>query len=137
MEANTVGLVTQYAAEDAVEGAHPQLGCGLLSHLCGNARLHLTGSLVGKGECQNLPGLVTLCQQIGYLKGQHARLATARTGNYQHGGICAQDGLALTFVQFVKIHTLYIMEDVHEAGVVEADDKKEQKPGAESSDAMD
>lgn len=29
------------------------------------------------------------------------------------------------------------MEDVHEAGVVEADDKEQQKPGAEPADSMD
>ena len=29
------------------------------------------------------------------------------------------------------------MEDVHEAGVVEADDKEQQKPSAEPADTMD
>ena len=41
--------------------------------------LHLARRLVSKGQCQYLPGLHALLQQIGYLVCQHACLAGTGT----------------------------------------------------------
>ena len=96
--ADSGALHPQDTTEDAVEGAHPQLGGPLMTHLQGYALLHLAGSLVGKRERHDLPGLISLLHQPGNLVGEHAGLPATRTCYHQHGGIAEENSPALAVV---------------------------------------
>ena len=77
-EAQHVGLGMQDAQEEAVERSHPQPACPFGAHLPSDARFHLARRLVRKGQGQDVPRLVAVLQQPGYLIGQHAGLPRAR-----------------------------------------------------------
>ena len=94
-----LGLGTQYTGKDGVEGAHLQIAGLVQPHQPPYALLHLAGRLVGKGQGQDVPGLHALLHQIGYLVGQHARLARACTSYHQRGTIAIDDRLALTLIE--------------------------------------
>jgi len=75
----------QHAVAQAVEGADPHAARVDGQH-GGKARHHLLGRLVGEGHRENagrrnLPGADEICDA----RGQHARLAAARAGQYQRG----------------------------------------------------
>ena len=69
-----------------------------MTHLQGYALLHLAGSLVGKRERHDLPGLISLLHQPGNLVGEHAGLPATRTCYHQHGGIAEENSPALAVV---------------------------------------
>ena len=82
-EADIPGLDMQNAQEHGVKGSHPQMARPLRPHLTGYTLLHFARRLVGKGQCQNVPRLVAILQQISNLVGQHARLSRTGTGYHQ------------------------------------------------------
>ena len=103
-EADGLCLHTENAREDGMEGTHPQVA-GTLSHLAGDALLHLAGGLVGKGQRQDAPRLVALLHQIGYLVGKHTRLSRSCTCNDQRRTFIIKHSLTLAAVQLIQIVT--------------------------------
>lgn len=102
-EPQHIGLGMEDAQEQGVERTHPQPARPFGAHLAGDARLHLARRLVGKGQGQDVPRLVTVLQQPGYLVGQHAGLPRARARNHQRRPVVVEHGGTLAFVQFVDI----------------------------------
>ena len=66
-EADMPGLDMQNAQEHGVKGSHPQMARPLRPYLTGYTLLHFARRLVGKGQCQNVPRLVAILQQISNL----------------------------------------------------------------------
>ena len=66
-----------------MECTHPEIPCTLFAHLPGNALFHLTGGFVSKSQCQDVPRIVTVLEQIGYLISKYACLSGTGTGNDQ------------------------------------------------------
>ena len=96
----TMPFDAKNAGKNAVEGAHPEF-IGLLGRdKGGNTIAHLTGSLVGKGQGQNVPWLHALFQQIGHLVGKDTRLATTCSRNDERRSIDAKHRFKLTLIQF-------------------------------------
>ena len=62
VKADDVGFCPQNTCKDGVECAHLQTLSPLLPHKAAYAFLHLTGSLVGKGQRQDVPRLIALFQ---------------------------------------------------------------------------
>ena len=60
VEADDVGFCSQNTCKDGVECAHLQTLSPLLPHKASNTLFHLTSSLVGKGQCQDVPRLIAL-----------------------------------------------------------------------------
>ena len=57
------------------------MACLLFAYQSADAFAHLASCLVGEGQGQDVPGFeAVLLQQIGYLVGQHTRLARASSG---------------------------------------------------------
>ena len=54
-----LGLGSQYAGKDGMEGAHLQVAGRLLTDKLADAFLHLAGCLVGEGQGEDVPGLQT------------------------------------------------------------------------------
>ena len=79
-KANALGILTKDAREDRVECTHAYVTCARAHHLL-DAGTHLLGSLVGKGQCQNVMRLHALLQHICYARGQNSRLARTCTRN--------------------------------------------------------
>ena len=98
VKANVLRLGPENAGKHAVEGAHLKVACLLLAHQSANALLHLSRRLVGKRQCQNLPGLHPLFQQPRNLICQHARLSRSCARNHQRGTVVIQHRLLLTLV---------------------------------------
>ena len=96
-------LGSQYAQEDAVEGAHPQSTGIIVAHYLRYARFHLSCSLVGEGEGKYAPWLVTLLHEIGYLVCQHTRLARTCTCYDESRAIAVFDSLTLSRIETVEI----------------------------------
>ena len=96
-----LGLGPQDTGEHAVEGTHLQIPRLLLAHQPAYALLHLTGSLVGKRQRENLPGLRSLLQQPGYLIRQHAGLSRSCSRNHQRRPVVIQHSLLLTLIQLL------------------------------------
>ena len=86
-----------------MESPHPEITGTFLPYLTGDTLLHFTSGLIGKGQCQNGPRLITVVQQIGYLVCQHASLSGTGSGNHQRRAFVVQYRLALTFIQFIQI----------------------------------
>ena len=93
-------LATQYLGEHRVEGTHPKHGCSTLTHTRGNTLLHLTRSLVGKGEGKDGPWLEAVFKQIGNLVCKYTGLARTGTGNYQLRPVKVTHGVKLCPVEF-------------------------------------
>ena len=62
-------LLTQQAREDRVEGTHPQITRRIVPYQLADTPFHLTSSLVGKSESQNMPRRYSLLQKISDLIG--------------------------------------------------------------------
>ena len=102
LETYSLGLGSQNAVEHRMEGAHPQTGSQFGFYQSGNTLAHLTGGLVGKGQRQNGTGMPALLQQIGYLAGQHTRLARSGSGNHQTRTVNIGYSLSLAVVQVIQ-----------------------------------
>ena len=99
----------QYAQEDAVEGAHPEVLCPSFAHLPGYTLLHLTRRLVGERQRQDVPRVHALFHQVSYLIRQHTRLARARTRYHQRRPVTVEHGISLPLIQFVQeIQHIYL-----------------------------
>ena len=86
-----------------MEGSHLQVAGPLLPHQPAYALLHFSGGLVGKGKRQYAPRLqLVFLQQVGYLVGQHTRLARPGASYDQLGTVAPDYRLALAFVQFIE-----------------------------------
>ena len=72
-------LLAQYAREDGVEGAHPQVASQLFSHELVDAVTHLTSGLVGESESEDMSCGNALLEQIGDFVCEYASLARAST----------------------------------------------------------
>ena len=69
----------------------------------GDALLHLTGSLVGEGDREDLTGLdPTRCQQVGDAGGQGLGLTGTRSGNDQQRPALVHDGRPLLRVEALE-----------------------------------
>ena len=79
------------------------MACLLFAYQSADAFAHLASRLVGEGQGQDVPGFeAVLLQQIGYLVGQHARLARTGTGNHQLRPVAIFHRFALTLVQLFQ-----------------------------------
>ncbi len=74
---------TKDSGEYGMESPHPQITCPLHTYLAGNTLFHLTRRLIGKGQREDVPRIVTVLQQIGDFISQHARLPRTCTGYHQ------------------------------------------------------
>ena len=63
----TTRFASQYAAEERVEGAHPESSGGCRTNNLLDTLLHLGGCLLGKGQCNNVLGTISVGQKIGDL----------------------------------------------------------------------
>ena len=97
-----VGLRSQDAREDAMEGAHIEVCRQVASNEAVDTFPHLLGSLIGKGKSHDAPWLHTLLQKISDLIGKHTRLTRTRTSNHQRRSINIFHSLALRFIQVVQ-----------------------------------
>ena len=102
-EAQAVAFCMQDAEEDAMERTHPEVFCPTFTHQSANALLHFAGSLVREGQCQDVPGIQALFQQVGYLVSQHPGLARACSCNHQRRSIAIEHSFLLSFIQFVQV----------------------------------
>ena len=101
-EAGFLGVQSQHAMGDAVEGPHPH-GPRRKPHQRLDARTHLLGCLVGKGHRKNRQRRYTLhAHEPGYAVGEHAGLAATRPCQYQSVFQRGRDGLALRVVERVN-----------------------------------
>ena len=108
-KADGLRLDTENTGEDGVESPHPQIASPI-AYLTGNAFLHFAGSLVGKGQCQDAPRIVTLVHQVGNLVGKYTGLSRTGTGNHQRRAVVIEHCRALAFIQFIQIvvhHTFF------------------------------
>ena len=94
-----------------MERTHPKESCTLLAHLPGNTLLHFTGSFVSESQCQDIPGIVTVLEQIGYLISEHTRLSGTGTGDDQRRAITVEHRRTLAFIKFFDIvgHKIYLL----------------------------
>ena len=79
----------------------------LLAYQSAYTVFHFSGCLVGKGQRQNIPRLISMLQQIGNLIGQHTRLTRSGTGYHQLGAITIDNGFALSFVECMEYFFFY------------------------------
>ena len=92
-------MQAQQAVRDAVEGADPERAARDAEQPL-DARAHLGRGLVGEGDREDAVRRGALgLDQPGHPVGEHARLATARTGKHQHRADGAGDRRALRVVQ--------------------------------------
>ena len=91
-EADALGVFTQDAREDRVEGPHADVARALARHHLRDAVAHLLGGLVGEGERQDVPRFDPLFYHVGDARGEHARLARARSGDDERGGVVVDHG---------------------------------------------
>ena len=77
VKAYRFGLCPEDSGKHAVKGAHLQISGKFFSHQTADALLHLTGSLIGKRQCEDIPGSdrLVLLQQPRNLIRQHPCLA--------------------------------------------------------------
>ena len=99
--ADMLRLCPQDTCKDAVERSHLEVSRTLMTHQLANTLLHLSRSLVGKGQCQYLPGSHPLFHQPGNLVGQHTCLTRSCTCNHQTGPVAVLYSPALTLVQLL------------------------------------
>ena len=93
----------QEARADAVEGAHPQEGEGVLLHEAADALLHLAGGLVREGHRQDVVRRnVLLGEEVRDAVGDDPRLARTRPGQDEHRGALVGDGFPLFGVEVVQ-----------------------------------
>ena len=102
-KSQNLGLRTQNACKDGMESPHPQVTGTLHTHLAGDTFLHLPGSFIRKGQCQNGPRLEAVVQQIGYLVSQHTGLSRTGPGYHQRRTFVIQYRSTLTLIQFIQI----------------------------------
>ena len=68
-------LSTKNTRKNGMERTHLQVACLFQTHQSAYTLFHLAGSLIGEGQCQNIPRLICMTrQQIGDFVGQHTRL---------------------------------------------------------------
>ena len=79
--------------------AHPQPRRQFLTDKLCYALAHLACSFVGERQCEYAARIVAVGYQIGYLVGEHTRLARTCAGNNQRGPAVVAHRSKLLFVQ--------------------------------------
>ena len=96
-----------------MERSHPEAAGTLIAHLPCNARFHLVSGLVGEGQCQDVPRLHALPQEMSDFVGEHTCLARTGTGNHKRGAVAVEHGFTLCRVEFIKVivihHSLFVI----------------------------
>ena len=87
--------------KDGMERAHPQLRGILFADLLGDTLLHLPRRLVGEGDGEDVPRLVTAIEKVHYLVREHTGLAGARSRNHKSRSVDVFHRCALRVVKFV------------------------------------
>ena len=101
--AQQVGVLAQHAHAHGVEGAHPH-AAGAVGDERRQTLAHLGRSLVGKRDCQDLPGLnAQITEHVRNAEGQDAGLTRAGAGKDQQRTLGGQDRLALGGVEAVDV----------------------------------
>ena len=120
-------LGTKNTGKNRMERTHPKESCTLLAHLPGNTLLHFTGSFVSESQCQDIPGIVTVLEQIGYLISEHTRLSGTGTGDDQRRAITVEHRRTLAFIKFFDIvgHKIYLLNLYSRAKIEESLDNSE------------
>ena len=93
-----VGIFAQYAGKYRVERSHAYVAALRADHAL-DALAHLLGGLVGKGQRKYVEGCNSLFYHVGYARGQHARLARARSGDYERRLVVVGHRLELGGIQ--------------------------------------
>ena len=101
IKADMLGLAPQDPCKHTVEGTHLQVSGLLIAHQAPDTLLHLSRCLIGKRQCQNLPGSHPLFQQPRNLIGQHTCLTRACSGNHQTCPVAVLHGNLLPFIQLL------------------------------------
>ena len=92
-------MPAQEPVRQPVKGADPKLPGGRVKQRF-NAGAHLVGRLVGEGDRKQVPWRGALrAYQPGGAMHQHARLAAAGAGQYQHRLLSRRHGLPLGGIQ--------------------------------------
>ena len=99
VEADMLGLRSQYSGEDAMESTHIEMLGEIISHQFSDTFLHLPSRLVGKGERHDAPGFHALAQEISYLISKHTRFTRTCTGYHQRRSVNIFYRSTLRFVQ--------------------------------------
>ena len=102
VEADMLGLRSQDSGEDAVESTHIEMLCEIISHQFSDTFLHLSSSLVGKGERHDTPGFHALAKEISYLISKYTRFTRTCTGYHQRRSVNIFYRSTLRFVQVVQ-----------------------------------
>ncbi|CDC95621.1 putative uncharacterized protein [Alistipes sp. CAG:268] len=98
-ETDAVGILAQDPREDRVEGTHADVAAAAVGQHLGDARAHLLGRLVRKGQGQNVVRRNALLDHVGDARGQHARLARPGSGDDERRDVVVLDGGSLGGVQ--------------------------------------
>ena len=97
-ESDILCFGTENAGKDGMEGTHPQITCPLHAHLTGYTFFHLTRRLIGKGQCEDVPRLIAVFQQIGNFISQHTCLSRTCTGYHQRRPVVISHCCTLTLI---------------------------------------
>jgi hypothetical protein len=102
VEPQSLAVAAQHAHAHGVERHHPHVLGGRADDVQ-QPVAHLTGGLVGEGDCEDLVGPdAAVLDEMGDAMRQHARLAAARAGKHQQRAGDGRDGVALRRVEVVE-----------------------------------
>ena len=105
--ANLVCLTAQDVGEHRVECSHIEPACLVQPHDFAYAVLHLGCSLVGKGQCQDVPWGKPRLHQICNLVCQHTGFSRAGTRNHQLRTVAVGHRLALAVVKLAEQRLIF------------------------------
>ena len=97
-ESDVLCFGTENAGKDGMESAHPQIARPLHTYLAGYTFLHLTRCLIGKGQCQDVPRLIAVLQQISNFISQDTCLSRTCTGYHQRRPVVISHCCTLTLI---------------------------------------
>ena len=102
MKTDLLCLNPENPGEDAMESAHVEVCGKFLTHDAAYSLFHLPCRLVGEGECQDIPWVVTIEQEVGHLVGEHTRLSRPCSGNDERWSVDILYCLSLAFVELIQ-----------------------------------
>src|SRR5262245_60131011 len=104
LQIHELGVATEDLPPDGMEGAEPRHALDAAANQLADALLHFARRLVGEGDGEDLRGpRPAQAQNMGYARGEHARLAGAGAGQHQKRSVERLDRLTLLGVQRIEI----------------------------------
>ena len=103
--AEQIGILAQHTHAHGMEGAHPHAAHTAVGQHGGETLAHLSSSLVGERDGENLPGANTqVADHAGDTERKHARLARSSTGEYEQRALGGENRLTLGGVERVDVN---------------------------------